>query len=149
STMQPPEGVELARNLYQAARLAAAPDAAWESVSADDLPRLRLRDEQRQVRGLFCGGTLCEEAEGALGETTVHQFVDFGDDRYTRGRAHPMIDPSLRNSAIVDAGADPRVAVLLLDVILGLGSHPDPAGATAPAIRQAIATASAAGRQLA
>ncbi|HEY0583131.1 MAG TPA: hypothetical protein VGE94_13175, partial [Chloroflexota bacterium] len=129
STMQPPGGVQLARNLYQAARLAAGPDAAWSGVSAHDLPRLRLRDEQRQVRGLYCGGTLCEEAELALGEAIDHQLIDFGDDQYTRGRAHPMIDPSLRNYAIVDAGADPRVAVLLLDVMLGLGSHADPAGA--------------------
>ena len=66
-----------------------------------------------------------------------------------RGRAHPMIDPTLRNHAIVEAGADPRVAVLLLDVILGLGSHADPAGATVPAVREALARAQADGRQLA
>jgi hypothetical protein len=60
-----------------------------------------------------------------------------------------MIDPSLRNHAIVEAGADPRVAVLLLDVILGLGSHADPAGATVPAIREAIGKAQADGRELA
>jgi len=59
-----------------------------------------------------------------------------------------MIDPTLRNRAIVEAGADPRVAVLLLDVILGLGSHPDPAGTTVPAIREAQAQASADGREL-
>src|SRR6202022_3044686 len=57
--------------------------------------------------------------------------------------------PTLRNPAIVDAGADPRVAVLLLDVILGLGSHADPAGATAPAIREARARAAAGGREIA
>jgi succinyl-CoA synthetase alpha subunit len=148
STLRPPDGVQMARNLYQAARMAAGPDAAWTSVSAADLPRVRLRDEQRQVRGLYCGGTLCDEAEAALDDATEHYFIDFGDDQYTRGRAHPMIDPSLRNFAIVDAGADPRVAVLVLDVILGLGAHADPAGATAPAIEQAIATANAAGRQL-
>ena len=77
-----------------------------------------------------------------------HQFVDFGDDQYTQGRAHPMIDPTLRNHAIVEAGADPRVAVVLLDVILGLGSHADPAGATVPAVREAVARAATAdGRQ--
>ncbi|HEV7663820.1 MAG TPA: acyl-CoA synthetase FdrA [Chloroflexota bacterium] len=148
STMAAPDGVRVARNLYQAARLAAPAAAAWTSVSADDLPRVRLRDGQRQVRGLFCGGTLCDEAEAALAEGSDHRFIDFGDDQYTRGRAHPMIDPTLRNHAIVDAGADPRVAVLLLDVILGRGSHADPAGAAAPAIREAIATASADGRQI-
>jgi hypothetical protein len=60
-----------------------------------------------------------------------------------------MIDPTLRNHAIVDAGRDPRVAVVLLDFILGLGSHPDPAGATLPAIRDALAAAASDGRQLA
>jgi FdrA protein len=60
-----------------------------------------------------------------------------------------MIDPTLRNRAIVEAGADPRVAVLLLDVILGLGSHADPAGATVPAIREALSRAAADGRELA
>jgi hypothetical protein len=97
---------------------------------------------------LFCGGTLCQEAAMAMGSSVAHQLLDFGDDEYTRGRAHPMIDPTLRNRAIVEAGADPRVAVLLLDVILGLGSHPDPAGATVPAIREAQAAASADGREL-
>jgi FdrA protein len=146
----PRDGVQMASNLYQAARLAASPSAAWAGITPQDLPRPRLRDGQVQVRGLFCGGTLCEEAEGALqGNGHVeHEFIDFGDDQYTRGRAHPMIDPTLRNHAIVEAGADPRVAVLLLDVILGLGSHADPAGATVPAVRAALARAEAAGRQL-
>lgn len=149
SLMEPPAGVQMARNLYEAARLAAGPDAVWaEPAASDELPRVQLQDAQRQVRGLFCGGTLADEAEAALADRTDHDFVDFGDDQYTRGRAHPMIDPTLRNAAIVRAGADPRVAILLLDVILGLGSHADPAGATAPAIREAIAAARAAGRQL-
>ena len=146
--LQPPSGVQLAHNLYQAARLAAPAESNWTGVAPSDLPRARFRAEQHQVRGLFCGGTLCEEAAAAMGRSAEHQFIDFGNDEYTRGRAHPMIDPTLRNRAIVEAGADPRVAVLLLDVILGLGSHPDPAGATVPAIREAQAQASADGREL-
>ena len=59
-----------------------------------------------------------------------------------------MIDPTLRNHAIVEAGGDPRVAVLLLDFILGLGAHVDPAGAALPAIREAQAKASTDGRHL-
>ena len=151
SQAKPPNGVQMASNLYQAARQASSSAAAWTGVSPDDVPRPRLREGQIQVRGLFCGGTLCEEAEAAMqsGGRVQHEFVDFGDDRYTQGRAHPMIDPTLRNHAIVEAGADPRVAVLLLDVILGLGSHADPAGATVPAVREAIARAEADGRQLA
>ena len=55
-----------------------------------------------QVRGLFCGGTLCEEAAALLvADGSSTSSIDFGDDRYTRGRAHPMIDPTLRNQAIV------------------------------------------------
>ena len=147
TALEPRDGIQIASNLYQAARLAASPTAAWDSVTPSDLPRPRLRDGQTQVRGLFCGGTLCEEAEAAV-QSAGHKFVDFGDDRYTQGRAHPMIDPTLRNHAIVEAGDDPRVAVLLLDVILGLGSHADPAGATVPAVREAVAKAKASGREL-
>ena len=73
-----------------------------------------------------------------VGPSSIHEFVDFGDDQFTRGRAHPMLDPTLRNQAIVQAGADPHVGMLLLDFVLGLGAHPDPAGAALPAIRQAL-----------
>jgi FdrA protein len=151
SQAAPPNGVRMASNLYQAARLAASTAASWAGLTPEDVPRPRLREGQVHVRGLFCGGTLCEEAVAAMqgGGRVQHEFVDFGDDQYTQGRAHPMIDPTLRNHAIVEAGADPRVAVLLLDVILGLGSHADPAGATVPAVREALARAEAGGRQLA
>src|SRR2546428_2279210 len=137
------EGVQIASNLYYAARLAASPRATWTGVSPEDLPRVRLHEQQRQVRGLYCGGTLCHEALAAMAEPALHQFIDFGDDQYTRGRAHPMIDPTLRNHAIVEAGGDPRVAVLLLHFILGLGAHAAPAGAALPAIPEAQANASA------
>jgi FdrA protein len=148
----PREGVETASNLYQAARLAASDATQWKGISAEDLPRLRLGEGQRQVRGLFCGGTLCDEAELALAaaeEPIQRELIDFGDDRYTRGRAHPMIDPTLRNQALLQAAADPRVAVVLLDVILGHGAHPDPAGAVAPTLRELQQHAAAAGRQIA
>ena len=56
-----------------------------------------------------------------------HVFIDMGDDDYTRGRPHPMIDPSLRNAAIRTQGADPATAAILFDVVLGFGSHADPA----------------------
>jgi FdrA protein len=60
-----------------------------------------------------------------------------------------MIDPTLRNQAIVQSGRDPRVAVVLLDFILGLGAHADPAGAAEPAIRQALSAAAGDGREIA
>lgn len=115
------------------------------------------------LRGLFVGGTLCDEsmlmATAALGPVRsniplsddlaltpdadgdlladTHTFVDFGDDALTQGRAHPMIDPTLRNEQISRAAADPRTGVLLLDLVLGHGAEPDPASLLAPAIRAA------------
>ena len=115
----------------------------------------------RWVRGLFVGGTLCDEAmliaSAELGpvrsniplspdlaldphETArpdgvaAHTMVDFGDDTLTAGRAHPMIDPSLRLEHLARAAADDETAVILLDVVLGHGAEPDPAAELAPAI---------------
>ena len=125
------------------------------------------------LRGLYAGGTLCAEAldiaAARLGPIRCnlpspsgnglplpddlradgHLMVDFGDDRLTRGRAHPMIDPGLRLERIAAEAADPACAVLLLDVVLGHGAEPDPAGALAPAIAAARRTAGADGRDLA
>jgi FdrA protein len=108
------------------------------------------------LRGLFAGGTLCAEAlliaADALGTvhsnlpgwtpgTTGHLMIDFGDDRLTQGRAHPMIDPSLRLDRLADELADPECAVVLLDVVLGHGAEPDPAARMAPLIGAAGDTA--------
>ncbi len=120
------------------------------------------------LRGLFCGGTLAEEAllvagaslgpvaanlghEPRLGtdlRTPGHAVVDFGADELTRGRAHPMIDPTLRMERIAVEAADPTCGVLLLDLVLGHGAHPDPAGELADALRAARAAAHADGRAL-
>ncbi len=108
------------------------------------------------LRGLFVGGTLCDEAmlvaaaglgpirsniplspELALGPdltADAHTMVDFGDDALTAGRAHPMIDPTLRLEHLARAAADPSTGVLLLDVVLGHGAEPDPAALLAPAL---------------
>jgi len=123
------------------------------------------------LRGLFCGGTLADEAmiiaseqvgpirsniplspELALGpdlRSTSHLIIDFGDDALTQGRPHPMIDPSLRLERIAVEGNDPTCGVLLLDLILGLGSHPDPADELAATITSARRVAAASGRELA
>ncbi|MFG2000032.1 FdrA family protein [Spirillospora sp. NPDC048911] len=97
------------------------------------------------LRGLFAGGTLRDEAEAVIGDALGwdlaahgHSLVDFGDDAYTRGRAHPMIDPTLRLAALAERAADPSCGVLLLDVVLGYGAEPDPAAALAPAIEKAL-----------
>jgi FdrA protein len=108
------------------------------------------------VRGLFSGGTLCDEAmliavgqvgtvssnialadQPSLGaglESDGHTFIDFGDDRLTVGRAHPMIDPTLRLQRLHRELEDPDCAVVLLDVVLGNGAHPDPAAELATVI---------------
>src|SRR3954462_10291236 len=66
-----------------------------------------------------------------------HSFVDFGDDAYTVGRPHPMIDPSLRSEHLLAALDEPACTAVLLDVVLGLGAHPDPAGELAPLVERA------------
>ena len=71
----------------------------------------------------------------------AHTMIDFGDDALTAGRAHPMIDPTLRLDHLRRVAADPETACVLMDVVLGHGAEPDPAGALAPAVRDAIATA--------
>jgi FdrA protein len=90
------------------------------------------------VRGLYCGGTLASEAQLILRAAKAPgECVDLGDDRYTRGRPHPMIEPELRNEHISRALADPGVGVLLFDVVLGYGAHADPAGVLVQALRGA------------
>ncbi len=122
------------------------------------------------LRGLFVGGTLCDEAmliaagevggvrsniplspelalDGSLSAPT-HTMIDFGDDDLTGGRAHPMIDPTLRLDHLARQAADPQTGCLLMDVVLGHGAEDDPAGSLAPAVRQAIESARAEGREL-
>jgi succinyl-CoA synthetase alpha subunit len=126
------------------------PDATL--LTATDRIAERLAPGQSTVRGLFSGGSLAGEAKLLLKDLRhgAHDAViDLGDDEYTVGRPHPMIDPRLRVEKILEAAADPEVAVVLLDVVLGYGSHVDPGGALAPAIREAEAVARKAGRGLA
>jgi FdrA protein len=111
-----------------------------------------LPDDRRLVRGLFSGGTLCYEAlvilSGILGPVysntpirkgwglpapdDAHVCLDLGEEEFTKGRPHPMIDPEARLEHLRAEGAKPDVAVVLLDVVLGYGSHPDPAEVFAP-----------------
>jgi succinyl-CoA synthetase alpha subunit len=126
---------------------------------------------QRYIRGLYSGGTFCYEAslllKKELGQvysnTPVepgdrlsdvwtsrgHTVIDLGADLFTRGRPHPMIDHRLRNERLIKEAGDPEVAVILLDVVLGYGSHPDPAGEMVPVIEKARDLAAKAGRHLA
>ena len=105
----------------------------------------------RGICGLYSGGTLAAEAaqlladalglkpdethaEGYMLRSGGHRVIDLGDDIYTRGRPHPMIDPTLRNEMIEALADDPSYGVLLLDVVLGYGANADPAGVTARAV---------------
>ena len=97
------------------------------------------RGARGAVRGLYAGGTLCDEARRIVGSGAPHRFIDFGAEEFTRGRPHPIIDPGRRNAALVDAGDDPSVSVVLLDLVLGDCAHPDPAGALRPALAEARA----------
>ncbi|MBS0446480.1 MAG: acyl-CoA synthetase FdrA [Proteobacteria bacterium] len=140
---------------------------AEESVRAADAEARRLAPGQRYLRGLYSGGTFCTEAQvlwraldlrvhsnapvakGAQPDAAhSHSAIDLGDDEYTVGRPHPMIDARARVDCIAQAAADPSTAAIVLDVVLGYAGHEDPAGALAPAIVQAKAAAAKAGRYL-
>lgn len=136
----------------------------------DDAPAPVLGPRGPRLIGLFAGGTLCDEAMviasarlgpiasniplqpdwdlGADLTADGHTMIDFGDDRMTQGRAHPMIDQTLRLERLEREAADPRTGVILLDVVLGHGAHPDPASELAPAILAARKRAVADGRNL-
>ena len=78
-----------------------------------------------------------------------HSLVDLGEEEFTRGRPHPMIDPRVRQDRLLVEVADPETAVILLDVVLGYGSNDDPAGALIPTIAAAREAAAAASRHVA
>jgi FdrA protein len=142
----------------------------WHEPRVWPAPEPR-RPRAGALRGLFAGGTLCDEAmliaSARLGPVRSniplepewrlpdhlraegHLMIDFGDDRLTRGRPHPMIDNSLRAQRLVEDAADPTCGVVLLDVVLGHGAHPDPAAELGPAIRSARESAAEDGRDLA
>ena len=122
--------------------------------------RAALKPDQTYLRGLFSGGTLCYEAqviwrdllkepvssnaslkhENQLADSlhsVRHSCVDLGEEEFTVGRPHPMIDNDLRIRRLLQEARDPEVAVIMLDVVIGYGAHPDPASELGPAIRQA------------
>ncbi len=128
-----------------------------------------LAPNQKYLRGLFCGGTFSQEAltllkpqlgkihsnispDAALPDawkSVEHTIVDLGEDEFTVGRPHPMIDFSLRNRRILEEAADPETAVILLDVVLGYGSNMQPAEELSPVLMKAMETAESSGRHLA
>ncbi|MEG1524176.1 MAG: acyl-CoA synthetase FdrA [Clostridia bacterium] len=132
----------------------------------------KMAKSQKYVRGFYTGGTLCDEAmklmignlghiysniplhaedklpDARNGKSREHTFLDFGDDEFTVGRPHPMIDPSLRAERVIVDGKDPACAVIMCDCVIGFGSHEDPAADLADAIVAAKSEAEQAGRHL-
>ena len=122
-------------------------------------------EEKKTIKAYYSGGTLAGEAamlikdalnlkvppqkaEGFMLKTDGHIVVDLGDDVYTQGKPHPMIDPAKRIECMQDAIDDASTGVILLDVMLGYGSHEDMAGALLPSIVELRDKAKAEGRKL-
>ena len=141
-----------------------------ETISIALAEHKKLASSQQYIRGLFSGGTLCYESEIVLqpllgdvlsnapikpenkvaGEapSKKHACIDMGAEEFVEGRAHPMIDFSLRNMRILQEARDPETAVILIDVELGYGSNADPAGQLVPVIQKAKTLEMEAGRHL-
>jgi hypothetical protein len=77
-----------------------------------------------------------------------HSIIDLGEEEFTKGRPHPMIDPTIRKFRILDEVQDQEVAVILLDFVLGFGANPDPVGAVLDELKKAKKTAEESGRYL-
>lgn len=163
-------------NIYQAYTLAETAKIAVDLVRGHEIKEdynsgdyttsyVSLKPEQTAIKGLFSGGTLASEAavliSDALGLGTEitnedgyvlkldgQEVVDLGDDKYTQGKPHPMIDPETRAKFIEKAAQDEKTAVILLDFVLGYGSHEDMASALLPSIEKAAAYAKENGRNL-
>ncbi len=141
-----------------------------EVVALADSESKGFATDQQFIRGLYTGGTLCSEALVILSPllgtiysnsplkqeynlensntSKDHTCVDMGSEEFTVGRPHPMIDYTLRKQRIIREGADSKTAVILLDVVIGYGSHDDPAGELIPSIKEARAAAKKEGRSL-
>jgi FdrA protein len=131
------------------------PVPTWPSWSPPDPP---IAAGPGWLHGLYGGGTLCVEAQAVTSEilgavrsnvplrpewtvgpgASGHVLLDLGADEFTVGRPHPMLDPAARLPRLHSSADDPRVSVILLDVVLGHGSHLDPASVLAPAISKAL-----------
>lgn len=127
---------------------------------------IKFADNQDGVKGYYSGGTLASEAAMLLKDTLGdnsdaetpegfsykgghHEIIDLGDDIYTQGRPHPMIDPSKRIEMLEQSADDPSTAIIMLDNVIGYGSHDDMANELAPTIQKVLDKAQSEGRSLA
>lgn len=130
----------------------------------------KMSEKQKYLRGLFSGGTLCAEAQLVLyplignihsnvplaaeyklddaNKSIQNCCIDMGSEDFVVGRPHPMIDFTLRKQRIIKEASDPETAVILLDIVLGYGSNPDPASELVPTIEEAKAIAEKDGRRV-
>ncbi len=176
--------VRRAGTLHEASLIAAAlakgkdpaKSLAKHSVKVRDLQkkaqalRSGLNPGQKYLRGLFSGGTLCDESvliwskrvsevwsnrprspEYRLTDvhkSREHSALDLGEEEFTVGRPHPMIDQDLRLRRLASEARDAAVAVIQLDVVIGYGAHPDPGGELGPVIAECIRSAKEHDREL-
>lgn len=153
------ENIMFASNLYDTAYKAVNFEDVASEINLDIDENLKFAQSQKYIRGLFCGGTLCLEAlsfarkaglevysnvakknEEKLANPTssrAHSLIDLGDDFFTNGKPHPMIEPSIRLSRIIQEAQDVETKVILMDFELGYGSHEDPVGITIDYIKKA------------
>ena len=171
STLQQIDNLHFTTTFDDTAAAAVRIAAGNETLQQEqEYPLDRFKAGQRYLRGLFSGGTLAYEAllildyylpvvysnapinkEYRLKNSLVsqeHTIVDLGEDEFTVGRLHPMMDHELRVQRLESEAEDPETALILLDVVLGYGSHPDPAAELAPVIKDARLKAEKAGRYL-
>lgn len=129
-----------------------------------DKPNVSTLDKDKVVKGLYSGGTLAAEAgmlisealnleglvkqEGYILHSHGYDVIDLGDDIYTQGKPHPMIDPEVRIQKIEKYAEDEQTGIILFDVVLGYGAHEDMVGALLPAIEAAQTKAKTAGGDL-
>lgn len=160
-----------ATGLDDAARLAVELANNPPKIGSDiDVDLKLFKPEQKYLRGLFSGGTLAYEAQYILAgylpkvwansplnkenkmENSLvsqeHSIIDLGEDEFTVGRLHPMMDNELRIRRLYEEAKDPEVAVIMLDVVIGYGSHPNPSSEIAPAIKNCLDDAKKANRYL-
>ncbi|MGE3285046.1 MAG: protein FdrA [Pseudonocardia sp.] len=160
-----PDGVTVTRTLEAGAVAALkaaglhAPDVSAGLADRVSAVAAGLPERRTLVRGLFSGGTLCYESLVVLGDLGIdtysntpidkrlglpapdgaHQCLDLGEEEYTKGRPHPMIDPEARIGLLREHGAQLDVAAIVLDVVLGHGANLDPAAELAPVCREVTA----------
>jgi FdrA protein len=149
----------------QAAQILGRPVPEPQEHLAADIERAarRMPAARKAVRGFYTGGTLCYEAQVVLSRALgpvysniplrpdlglpappgAHVCLDLGEEEYTKGRPHPMIDPTARTEIVRAEAFGDDIAAVLLDVVLGYGSHPDPAGEIAATCADLVASGTA------